>query len=37
MGIIQTIVYHVVVAEEKHKHVAEILYKSAEIFSNDLI
>lgn len=37
MGIIQTIVDHVVVVEEKHKHVAEILDTSAEIFSNDLI
>ena len=37
MGIIQTIVYHVVIVEEKHKHVAEILYMSAGIFWNDLI
>ena len=37
MGIIQTIVYHVVIVEEKHKHVTEILYKSAVIFLNDLI
>ena len=37
MGIIQIIVYHVVIRGEKHKHVAEILYTSAEIFSNDLI
>jgi len=32
MGIIQIIAYHVVIVEEKHKHVAEILYKSAGIF-----
>ena len=37
MGIIQTIVYHVINSQEKHKHVAEILDTSAEIFSNDLI
>jgi hypothetical protein len=37
MGIIQTIVYHVAIAEEKHKHVAEILYIGGEIFPHDLI
>ena len=37
MGIIQTIVDHVVNPQEKHKHVAEILNKRAEIFSHDLI
>jgi hypothetical protein len=37
MGIIQTIVYHVAIVEEKHKHVAEILYKTVEIFPHDLI
>jgi hypothetical protein len=37
MGIIQTIVYHVVIVEEKHKRVAEILHGSAEIFQHHLI
>jgi hypothetical protein len=37
MGIIQTIVYHVEIVEEKHKHIAEILYIGEEIFPHDLI
>jgi hypothetical protein len=37
MGIIQTIVYYVVIVEEKHKRVAEILHGGAEIFPHHLI